>query len=269
MDKSTVLGLIIGFGAVVASVIAEHGDLLRLLNLPGALIVFGGCAGALLISHPLPQVMRLPRIIAKAFGPEVTMPVDQVEFYVKLAEKARREGLLALENDADQIDDRFTKKGLLMVVDGIDPEVVRAVMEKDMEVLAERHHRGAEMLDALGGYAPTMGIIGTVMGLVNVLSNLSQPSELGGSISTAFIATLYGVGSANLIWLPLGGKLKAKSQTEMDARRLTLDAVLSIQAGDNPRIVREKLEVHLNPAQRGGVSERASKAATEQGFAPA
>lgn len=268
MDRTTVLGLLVGLGAMVGMVLVEGGELQGLLNIAAAIVVFGGTFGALLVSHPLSDVANLPRTIARAFGPEVdAVATEKVDFYVHLAEKARREGLLALEQDADQLDDPFAKKGLLLVVDGIDPEVVRGVLEKEMDGLAKRHESNYRMLDAMGGYAPTMGILGTVMGLVHVLSRLSEPSELGHAIAAAFVATLYGVASANLIWLPMAGKLKLKSHAELDARRLTLDAVLSIQAGDNPRIVREKLEVHLPPRKRGVAAEGETAKGSEREYA--
>lgn len=259
MDKTTALGLVVGLGAMVGMVVVEGGELVGLVNLAAAIVVFGGTIGALLTSFPLSDVMVLPRAILVTFGGDAGVSPDRVDFYVHLAEKARREGLLSLEHDADELEDLFARKGLMLVVDGIDPEVVRTVMESELGGLEQRHRRAHRMLDAMGGYAPTMGILGTVMGLVHVLSRLSEPSALGQSIAAAFVATLYGVASANLIWLPLANKLKAKTRAEIEVRRLTLDAVLAIQAGDNPRIVREKLEVHLAPGRRG-VSNRARSA---------
>lgn len=250
MDRTTGPGLILGFGAMIGMVLIEGGELHGLLNTAAAVIVFGGTLAALLISFPLSEVSRLPKLTGRAFGAEVRMPVENVDLYVRLAEKARKEGLLALEQDANALRDRIARKGLMLVVDGIDPEMVRSVLEGELEALKERHERGAQMMEAMGGYAPTMGILGTVMGLVHVLSQLSEPAALGESIAAAFVATLYGVGTANILWLPLGNKLKAKSNAELSVHRMTLDAVLAIQAGDNPRIVREKLEVHLPPGLR-------------------
>jgi chemotaxis protein MotA len=162
--------------------------------------------------------------------------------------------LLALEGEIGKIEDAFIKKGVMLIVDGLDPTIVREILETDISLLAERHKEGQEMFKALGGYAPTFGIIGTVMGLINVLSHLSEPEKLGHSIAVAFIATLYGVASANILWLPMGNKLKVKTQHEVMARELSAEGVLAIQAGENPRIVREKLESYLPPKLRG-VSE--------------
>lgn len=259
MDRTTVPGILVGFGAMVLMIMLEGGNVGELLSPSAAVIVFGGCFGALLASFPMADVMRLPKTISKAVGAEVKEPYEMVELYVKLAEKARREGLLALEQEVSALTDEFAKKGLMLVVDGVDPDMVRVLLEKDIEGLETRHERNISMFEALGGYAPTMGIIGTVMGLVNVLGNLSDPSQLGPMIATAFVATLYGVSTANLLWLPIASKLRQKSHGELEARRLSLAGIVAIQAGDNPRIVRQKLEVHLPPAERG--KEAKAKAA--------
>ncbi len=175
---------------------------------------------------------------------------QRVALLVSLAEQARREGLLALDAKLGEIDDEFTRKGLQLVVDGSDPALVREVLEAEIDGMATRHAAGATPFEKAGGFAPTMGIIGTVMGLVHVLQNLSAPATLGPSISTAFIATLMGVGSANVIFLPVANRLKAMSAEEIELRTLTVEGILSVQAGDNPRIVAEKLKSFIAPAER-------------------
>lgn len=251
MEIATIIGLVLGLGAMVGSMIIEGGNPMSLLNVPAAVIVFGGSAGALFVAFPLKQVLRLPGTIAQCFKPYKGDPMTLIELFVKLADQARRDGLLSLEEEARKIEDDFIKKGVMLIVDGVDPSIVQEVMETDTGQVAERHKEGIEMLKALGGYGPTMGIIGTVMGLVNVLSRLSDPENLGHSIATAFIATLYGVASANILWLPMANKLKQKNQSEMNAREIALQGVLAVQAGENPRIVREKLESFLAPKLRG------------------
>jgi chemotaxis protein MotA len=268
MDRTTLPGILVGFGAMIVMVMLEGGNVGELVSPSAAVIVFGGCFGALLASFPLTDVKRLPKAIAKAAGSEIKEPFEMVELYVKLAEKARREGLLALEQEVQALTDEFARKGLMLVVDGVDPDMVRVVLEKDIHGLEERHEQNIAMFEALGGFGPTMGIIGTVMGLVNVLGNLSDPAQLGPMIATAFIATLYGVASANLLWLPIATKLRNKSRAELEGRRLSLAAIVAIQAGDNPRIVREKLEVHLPPRERGK-DEKAKAAAEAADGAPA
>ncbi len=167
-----------------------------------------------------------------------------------MAERARREGLLALEEEAQGVDDPFLSKGLRLVVDGTDPELVKDILDLDVESMAGRHHENAALFTHASGFAPTIGIIGTVMGLVHVLENLSNPAALGPSIAAAFIATFLGVASANLCYLPVANKLKELSTHEADARTMMIEGILSIQAGDNPRIVEEKLKTFLEPNER-------------------
>ncbi len=257
MELGTPVGLVVGFGALLVAAVLEGGEISSFLQGTAALIVFGGTFGATLVSFPLKRVALLPRLILEAFFEKSALagaPAEIVERFVQLAQVARREGLLALEEEAGKVDDPFLKKGLLLVVDGIDAEVIETVLTTDIQALRERHEAGYGILEAMGGYAPTMGIIGTVMGLIHVLSSLEDPSQLGPAIAVAFVATLYGVSSANLLWLPLATKLKAKSKQEVFLRELALQGLLAIQAGDNPRIVREKLEAFLAPSHRGGAA---------------
>ena len=251
MELSTPLGLVVGFGALIVSVFLEGGTPMALVNGSAALIVLGGTLGATLISFPLQRVMALPKLIAQSFQPAAGDPQSLIELFVQLADQARREGLLSLEEEAGKIEDKFIKKGVMLVVDGVDPAMVRDILETDTHLVSQRHKQGYSILEAMGGFAPTMGIIGTVMGLVNVLSHLSDPENLGHSIAVAFIATLYGIATANLLWLPFGKKLKEKSQTELLGREVAIEGILAVQAGENPRIVREKLESFLSPKLRG------------------
>jgi chemotaxis protein MotA len=179
----------------------------------------------------------------------------RLDLLVSLADKARREGLLALDAQLAEIDDPFTRNALQLVVDGTDPEMVHAILEAEVDGMAARHAAGALPFEKAGGFAPTMGIIGTVLGLVHVLQNLAAPATLGPSISAAFIATLMGVGSANVVFLPIANRLKAISSEEMELRMMTLEGILSIQAGDNPRLVGEKLMSYLAPAERDSGEE--------------
>lgn len=251
MNIATLIGLVIAIGALMMAEVMDGGSPASLANIPAFIIVFGGTFGAALVSFPMKTVTKLPTLIGQAMKEPKSDPAALVSLFVTLAEKARREGLLALEEDVQAIEDDFVKKGLLLVVDGMDPEVVRAIMEAEVESLEKRHEDGYGVLEAMGGYAPTMGIIGTVMGLVRVLANMSSPDELARSISVAFIATLYGVSSANLLWLPLAAKLKGQSGAEVFMRWLVVEGILAVQAGDNPRLVKEKLESFIPPKLRG------------------
>jgi chemotaxis protein MotA len=169
---------------------------------------------------------------------------------VKFAERARREVLLSLQGDVEAVEDPFIRHGLQMVIDGLEPDTVEEILEIEIESMQARHMKGIDMFAKMGGYSPTFGVLGTVMGLVSVLSNLSDPSGLGESIATAFIATLFGVGAANILWLPISANLKGKDAAEVAERRLALDAVLAIQAGDNPRIVAQKLRAHAGEEEQ-------------------
>src|SRR5207237_10402489 len=161
-----------------------------------------------------------------------------------------RDGLLALEDDLEDVDDQFTRKGVQLVIDGTDSDLLQSILESEMDAMSERHGANTHIFATAGGFAPTLGIIGTVLSLVHVLENLSSPSSLGHSIAGAFVATLYGVGSANLVFLPLSNKLKELAGEELTFRQMQLEAILSIQAGDNPRVLAEKLEAFLPPAER-------------------
>lgn len=250
MDFATVLGLLLAWGALVGALLMEGGELRALINLPAALLVFGGTLGAGMMSYRMNQIMGLPGILRQAFQERTEDVADVIVLLVRLAERARREGLLVLEEEARRLDDAFLKKALQLAVDGTDPELVREILTTEIHFLQNRHKVGESIFTTLGGFAPTLGIIGTVMGLIHMLANLSDPGKMGPLIAGAFIATLYGVSSANLIFLPIGNKLRARSAEEVLMREVMVEGVLSIQAGDNPRIVEEKLKAFLAPRLR-------------------
>ncbi|MHB1413658.1 MAG: flagellar motor protein [Chloroflexota bacterium] len=258
VDPATAIGLLAGFGCLVVSFIMEGGRLDALMNPSAALIVFGGTLGATLLSSPYRLLLNLPRAIVRAFLPRVSDDLQLIGLISSLADVARRDGLLALESKCEGLGDPFLERGVQLVVDGAEPEVVREVLEVETEQLEARHAANYGVLEAMGGFSPTMGIIGTVMGLINVLGSLSDPSELGPAIAVAFIATLYGVGSANLLWLPLAGKLRKQSEQEETSRQLMLHGLLAIQAGENPRVIREKLLGFLPPSRRAPKQDKAA-----------
>jgi chemotaxis protein MotA len=225
------------------------------LNIPAMLIVFVGTFGATLAGSTMDRMKAIPSLYKKAISPDAPDRSSQLETLVGFAERARREGLLALDDEVAELEDEFTKKGLQLVVDGTDPELVREILENEIDGMAARHHNGAQPFEKAGGLAPTLGIIGTVMGLVHVLQNLSDPGTLGPAISGAFIATLYGVASANVVFLPVANKLKLLSAEEVDLRTMTLEGILAIQAGDNPRVVADKLLSFIPPGERASEGE--------------
>ncbi|ADG83602.1 MotA/TolQ/ExbB proton channel [Thermincola ferriacetica] len=250
MDLTSILGIIFGLLSLVGGFVAEKGHVSSLLAGSAALIVFGGTIGATVASFKMEDIKSIPALLRIVFKEHKYEVNELIVTLVGFAEKARREGLLSLERETANIEDDFLRQGIQLVVDGTDPALVRDILETQIEFMDQRHKIGADIFESAGGYAPTMGIIGTVMGLVHVLGNLSDPESLGPAIASAFIATLYGVSSANILWLPMGHKLKLKSKQERFIKEVALEGILSIQAGDNPSIVGEKLRAFLSAKVR-------------------
>jgi chemotaxis protein MotA len=260
MDLATLIGLVAGLIIIVVVMIMDGGSPAELFAHPSALIlIIGGSLAATTITTSLGVVTKLPKLMGQAFTTHKFDVVGSIELLVKMAEKARKEGLLALEEESKNVTDKFLQKGLMMVVDGVDPAQVRAILETNIEQMRGRHRGGINFFSAAGGFAPTFGIIGTVMGLISVLKQLDDPSALARSIAGAFLATLWGLLMSNLIYLPIAGKLKAKSDEEAHVRYLQLEGILAIQAGENPYIVREKLSAFLPPAKAGKAGAEASE----------
>lgn len=250
MDLATILGFFVGIASLLAGFLWEGGHMAALIKPSAALIVFGGTIGATLFSFSPGDFKALPKLIKIALINKPYDPARTIEDIVGLAEEARREGLLFLENRIGDVDDAFLKRGLQLVVDGTDPELVKNILEVEIYTIEERHSIGSKIFEVAGGYAPTMGIIGTVMGLVHVLGNMNDPEGLGPAIAVAFMATLYGVGSANVLWFPLAAKLSNISDKEILLKQLMLEGIISLQAGYNPMLIRERLVSYLNPLTR-------------------
>jgi chemotaxis protein MotA len=257
MKASTAIGIGLAFGALLLSSMMDGTSPASFINIPALMIILGGTAGATLASVGMPAMKRVPSLYKLVISAEPPDMRGQLDLLVSLADKARREGLLALDAQVGEIEDTFTRDALQLVVDGTDPEMVRAILDAEVEGMTLRHEVSAGPFEKAGGFAPTMGIIGTVLGLVHVLQNLAAPSTLGPSISAAFIATLMGVGAANVIFLPIANRLKAISAEEIELRMMTVEGILSIQAGDNPRLVSEKLVSYVPPAERPSEDEAA------------
>ncbi|MCL6475116.1 MAG: flagellar motor protein [Firmicutes bacterium] len=250
MDSTTVGGLVIGVGCLVAALWLEGGHLQQLVNLPAALIVLGGTFGATLIGLSVQQLRDLPHILRQALvRPSIDIP-QTIRWLVTLSEKARRDGLLALEADANAASDEFLKRALQLAIDGTDPELVRDILQLEITFLEERHRQGEQVFTSMGGYAPTMGVLGTVMGLIHMMSRIENPSQMGPAIATAFVATLYGVSSANLLFLPIANKLRTRHAEEVLLREVIVEGVLAIQSGENPRIVEQRLRAFLSQRQK-------------------
>jgi chemotaxis protein MotA len=255
MKASTAIGIGVAFGSLLLSSMMDGTSPAAFINIPALLIIIGGTAGVTIASVGMDSFKRVPSLYKLVFAAEPPDMRGQLDELVSLADKARREGLLALDALLPEIEDKFTRNALQLVVDGTDPEMVHTILEAEVDGMAARHAAAAAPFEKAGGFAPTMGIIGTVLGLVHVLQNLAAPSTLGPSISAAFIATLMGVGAANVVFLPVANRLKAISAEEVELRMMTLEGILSIQAGDNPRLVSEKLMSYLPPSDRGEEDE--------------
>jgi chemotaxis protein MotA len=259
MKAITGIGIGVALGGIMMGALMEGTNPVSLINIPALLIICGGTIGVTMASTTMGGFLTMPKLAIKAMKGDDHDPARTIHEMVSLAEKARRNGLLALEEDVNQIEDAYTRKGLQLVVDGTDSDLVRTILESEVEGMSHRHHHGALNFQSASGFAPTIGILGTVMGLVVVLSHLDEPSKLGPHIAGAFLATLYGVGSANLILLPIANKLKTMSAEEANHRYMVAEAILSIQAGDNPRVLAEKLEAFVPPSDRGKKADEASR----------
>lgn len=263
MDLSTIVGFIIGLAVITVVLIMDGGSPAELFSHPSAmLLIAGGSIAAVTISFPLKSVLKLGKLIGIAAKEKKVDEEGAIEILVRMADKARREGLLALEEESKKIDEPFLKKGIMMVVDGTDPAQVRAILETNIDHMRARHKQGFGMFQAAGGFSPTFGIIGTVMGLISVLKQLDDPNKLAKSIAAAFLATLWGLLFANLVFLPLGNKLKNKSEMEAAYKYMLVEGISAIQLGENPRILREKLQSFLPPAGKKE-AEPAGKAAPQ------
>jgi chemotaxis protein MotA len=264
MKFGTAIGILIAMFGLGAGAFLEGTNPMVVLNVPALLIVLLGTLGATIAATGLEATLKVPKLYMKAIKPDEHDLVARVDEIVGYAEKARRDGLLALDEAVNTIADPFTRKGLQLVVDGTDPDLVAAVLDAENEAMRKRHVSGRSPFMQAGALSPTMAIVGTVFGLVNVMNNLNQPENLGHLIAAALLATLIGVGAANVIFLPVGNRLKELSEVEMHFREMTLEGILAIQAGDNPRVVAEKLIAYVPPGQRPSEDQ----AATGSGSAP-
>ncbi|HHU92031.1 MAG TPA: flagellar motor protein [Halanaerobiaceae bacterium] len=244
MDLATLIGLLSGVFLIGWALILG-GQPQSYYDFNSILITLGGTLAATMISFPFSDLRKIPTLIRIAFQANPMDTDEIISVMVRFAEKARREGLLALEQDVFNIDDKFLQKGIQLVVDGTDPELLRNILETKLIFLEERHGKGQSIFTAMGTYAPAFGMIGTLVGLIQMLTQLEDPTALGPGMATALITTFYGVILANLVFLPMANKLKERSEKEILVKEIMIEGVLSIQAGENPRIVEEKLRAFL------------------------
>ena len=249
MDIATIFGIGVGL-LMIITVAFTGGGGSTFFHIPSLMIVFGGCLAATCVNFPFGDVIGVMKVVQKAFFGKEPNPEGLIDKMVELAEQARREGILAIERHIDEIDDNFMKNGIQLAVDGSEPEVMRNIMENELYNLQNRHKLGQAIFSAMGMYAPAFGMIGTLIGLIKMLRTLDDPTQIGAGMAVALVTTFYGAVFANLIFLPIAGKLRTRSEKEVLERELIIEGILAIQSGDNPRIIRGKLLTFLAPSAR-------------------
>jgi chemotaxis protein MotA len=245
MDLLTIIGILVAFGAILGGNMIEGGHIDSLLQLTAFMIVFGGTFGAIMVQSQISVFLRALKFLVWIVLPPKLAPMEAVEKIVNWSNIARKEGLLGLETITETEDDPFARKGLQLLVDGSEPETIRGILEVELGTKEHADTQSAKVFEGMGGYAPTIGILGAVMGLIHVMNNLADPSKLGGGIATAFVATIYGVGSANLLFLPISNKLKAVIHDQTQFREMVIEGIIAIAEGENPRNIESKLQGYL------------------------
>lgn len=252
MDKASVTGIILAVGGILAGLWLEGGNLGQILQPTAAMIVFGGTLGAIMLQFPLPVVVAAVRRLGPVFFGPRRDPEAMIQQLMKYAQRARRDGIVSLDKELEEIADPFLKKSLMLAVDGTEPEELRSIMELELSNHEEYEEQVPQVFESAGGFAPTIGIIGAVLGLIQVMQHLDKIEEVGRGIAVAFVATIYGVGSANLLYLPISGKMKIRIRQEQIVREMTLEGVISILEGMNPHMLETKLLGFLVNAQDRG-----------------
>ena len=249
MDLATVIGIVLSFGLVLSAILSK-GSIGTFIDPASMLIVVGGTIGATMVNFPLGHILGVVGVIKNAFFSSLESPQSIIDKFMEYANRARREGILSLEPLIKEIDDLYLQKGLQLTVDGLEPQSIQEILETEVSYLEERHERGAEIMNAFGAFAPAMGMIGTVIGLILMLKTMDDPSTIGPSMAVALITTFYGALLANLVFLPMAGKLKQRSKEEVLLKEMVMEGILSISKGENPRIIEEKLSSFLPPKSR-------------------
>jgi len=242
--------------AILLGIILGGGNPIALFDAPSVAVVFGGTTGAVIASFPLARVTKVHSIVLKSVFTKSVDPLETIHDLVRYAEVARREGILALENLVPEMKDEFIVRGIKMAVDGTDPELINQIMETELEALIDRHAQGKQILDTTGRYAPAFGMIGTLMGLIFMLSNMDDPSKIGPGMAVALITTLYGAMIANVVTGPLADKLQSRDAEEVLVKTIVIAGVMAIQSGDNPRVVESKLLTYLPPGRRAEIEAK-------------
>jgi chemotaxis protein MotA len=258
MDPASIVGIVVAFAAVFVLIVLEGGSIGEMFLLPPLILIFGGTFGVALAGGLLKDFTGMFMAVKNAMLSKKSDSDALVESIVKLAERARREGLLALEDGMKDVENEFLRKGLQLAVDGTDQDELQDILEAEVEAKRKVDKLNAKILADMGAYAPTVGIVGTTLGLINALSNLSQPEKLGHLIAAAFVATLWGLLSANLMWLPLSAKVKRMSELEITEMEMVIAGIVNIQSGANPRLVAQKLRSLLPPGAAPAEDKKAA-----------
>jgi len=262
-DFATIGGLLLALGGIAAGLIMEGGRIQDVAQITSALIVLGGTIGAVMVTTPLPVLIRAAKKISTVFFSREDSVSDTVEEIIEYATRARRDGIVSLESQAAAIENHFLKKALELAVDGIEPVRIRDIMELEIQLFEESVEAEAKVYESAGGYAPTIGIIGAVLGLIQVMKNLANIDEVGQGIAVAFVATIYGVASANILFLPVANKLRARGKQAVQLHELMLEGVLSIAEGVNQKLIRIKLDAYLAAGSEPGAAAYKDQSASE------
>jgi chemotaxis protein MotA len=260
-DIMSVIGIVLGATLVTLSIVFE-GDLRAFWNPAGIMITVGGSFGALMVNFRLDEMKSVLQVTRKVFVRQDDSIIDLHTRFVQLAQKARREGLLVLEDELDQIDDQFLRNGLQMVIDGFEPDNIRNILDAELSSLEGRHELGQNLYRTWGAFAPAFGMIGTLIGLVMMLAKLDDPSAIGPGMAVALLTTLYGSLLANLIFIPMAGKLEIYSNEEIRLKEIIVEALLALQSGINPRLLQEQIKSYFSPAEKK-LLEEANKRSDE------
>ncbi|MBW1908121.1 MAG: motility protein A [Deltaproteobacteria bacterium] len=255
MDITTFVGILVAGGLVISSILMG-GSGGWFVNYPSLMIVIGGTMGATFVSYPLSEVMGVFRIVKNVFLHRSESPNKLIAIIIDFAKKARREGILSFESQLKDIEDPFLVKGLQLAIDGMESNSIEEILRTEIRFIEERHRLGSEIFGTMGTFSPAMGMLGTIIGLVQMLMQMDDPSSIGGPMAVALLTTFYGVLMANLIFLPISGKLKTRSKEEILIKQMVLEGILSIQSGDNHRIVEQKLKAFIAPNAREAVEEK-------------
>lgn len=257
MDIATIIGVISGIGLIIGSILMGSG-LGLFINFPSIMIVGGGTLAATLVAYPLKEFLMVIKLFIKVFMFKITSPDSLIKSLVDISNKARKSGILSIEADIPKLKDPFLAKALRMAVDGVNTPVIAAIMQKEISLLQKEHKVGWEIFGAMGAYAPAFGMVGTLIGLVQMLATLDDPSTIGPKMAVAMLTTFYGSLVANLFFIPMGAKLKRRSEEETLNMTLLFEGVVSIREGDHPRIMEDKLNVYLSTSNGKGKGKKAA-----------